>query len=349
MYIRATESISPQLSFGNEGLLADLQVYEANRLSCLEPDYKSLIDPKQIRRMSRVIKMGVASALGCLKKADVEVPDAIITGTAYGCLEDTSSFLTKLVNQNEEMLTPTAFIQSTHNTIGAQIALLLKCHNYNNTYVHRGFSFENALLDAILLLKEQSAENVLVGGVDELTDTSFQILNRFGFFKQAFTNELYNAPSKGSIAGEGASFVLLANQPGNNDNAVLEAVSTFYKPATIEESQEKINRFLLDNDLSPNDIDVVITGRNGDETNDVVYDQLMSGMFRNKTEVCFKHLCGEYPTASSFALWMAASIIKKQKVDKKLIHHGEDVIPQRILIYNHSQGIHHSLMLISGC
>ena len=100
--------------------------------------------------MSRIIKMGVRR-MECLKEAGVENPGAIITGTAYGCLADTESFLTKMVENKEELLTPTAFIQSTHNTVGAQIALMLKCHNYNNTFVHRGFSFENALLDAIII------------------------------------------------------------------------------------------------------------------------------------------------------------------------------------------------------
>ena len=93
--------------------------------------------------MSRIIRMGVAAAMECLQEADVKKPDAIITGTAYGCLEDTGLFLAKMVENNEEMLTPTAFIQSTHNTVGAQVALMLSCHHYNNTFVHRGFSFES--------------------------------------------------------------------------------------------------------------------------------------------------------------------------------------------------------------
>src|SRR4029079_11207934 len=96
--------------------------YGGNRLSCVEPDYKTIIDIKLIRRMSRIIKMGVAAGIECLNEAGISVPDAITTGTAYGCLEDTGVFLSKMVEQNEELLTPTSFIQSTHNTVGAQIA-----------------------------------------------------------------------------------------------------------------------------------------------------------------------------------------------------------------------------------
>lgn len=87
------------------------------------------------------------------------------------------------------MLAPTAFIQSTFNTIGAQIASLSKNRCYNNTYAHRAFSFESALLDAILLLQEGEARNVLVGGIDEMTDTLYEILKRLGTWRHALAGE----------------------------------------------------------------------------------------------------------------------------------------------------------------
>ncbi len=180
MYIRATGNISPQKTFGHPPMDEAAVAYTGNRLACIEPDYKEFIDPKLIRRMSRIIRMGVAAAMECLKEANVKMPDAIVTGTAYGCMEDTNSFLSKMVEFNEELLTPTAFIQSTHNTIGAQIGLMLQCNNYNNAYVHRGFSFESALLDGMLLLKEKEASIVLVGAIDEIIDTSHAVLNRMG-------------------------------------------------------------------------------------------------------------------------------------------------------------------------
>jgi len=126
IYIRSSACISPQKTFGDVNLLTQLVEYNETRLRPIEPDYAAFIDPKLIRRMSHIIKMGVAAASECLNQANVEMPGAIITGTAYGCLEDTVSFLTRMIELNEELLPPTAFIQSTHNTVAAQIALLLK-------------------------------------------------------------------------------------------------------------------------------------------------------------------------------------------------------------------------------
>lgn len=353
-FIRATGNISPQKTFGSAPgempLLQDLVIQTGNRLRCTEPDYLAYIDAKFIRRMSRIIKMGTVAAMECLREAGVQNPDAIVMGTAYGCLEDTGIFLKKMVEQNEEMLTPTAFIQSTHNTIGAQIALLLQCHNYNNTFVHRGFSFESALLDAMMLLEENTATTVLAGAADEITDASHAILSRFGLYKNdgIKNTELYAKQSKGTIAGEGSAFFLLSNQPSEKDYATLDALYTFYKPAGIKEVGQEVLNFLRGQSLTAADIDVVITGRNGDVTGDIVYNEIGDVIFKDNRKVNYKHLCGEYPTSTAFALWLAAVTAKQGSLPDVLKNDPAKKI-KKLLIYNHYENIHHSLMLVSAC
>ena len=352
MYIRATGNISPQRTFGHQPFVDAPVAYTGNRLACIEPDYKEFIDPKQIRRMSRIIRMGVAAAMECLQEAGVNVPDAIVTGTAYGCLEDTNSFLSKMVEFNEELLTPTAFIQSTHNTIGAQIGLMLQCNNYNNAFVHRGFSFESALLDGMLLLKEKEAANVLVGAIDEITNTSHAILSRMGLYKQGsvLNLDIYKTKTKGTIAGEGSTFFLLANDRSETDYARLEGLHTFYKPDGIAAIKKQVISFLERQSMDINDIDLVITGKNGDVATDKIYDQLTQSTFANKDKISYKNLCGEYPTASAFALWLAANVIKAGKVPAALNYTGStEKKIKRVLIYNNYLGIHHSLFLVAAC
>ncbi|MDP4131177.1 MAG: beta-ketoacyl synthase chain length factor, partial [Bacteroidota bacterium] len=209
VYIRSAGNISPQHSLDKELFLGHRIAQGGSRMTALEPDYTHFVDAKMIRRMSRIVKMGVAAAMECLRAGGIQMPEAIITGTAYGCLEDTGIFLRRMIDNKEELLSPTAFIQSTHNTVGAQIALLLKCHGYNNTIVHRGFSFENALMDARLLLQE-GADNILTGAVDEITADSHAILSRFGIYKKEMHGPgIPEDQKKGTVAGEGASFFLL--------------------------------------------------------------------------------------------------------------------------------------------
>ncbi len=352
MYIRATGNISPQKTFGHPSFLTEPVAYSGNRLKCAEPEYKEIIDVKLIRRMSRIIRMGVAAAMECLQEAGVKKPDAIITGTAYGCLEDTGLFLSKMVENNEELLTPTAFIQSTHNTIGAQIGLMLQCNNYNNAFVHRGFSFESALLDGMMLLKEKETANVLVGAVDEITDISHSILSRFGFYKQGPVSnlDLYKSEYKGTIAGEGAAFFLLTDKPSASDYAKLDGLKTFYKPMGLKEIENHVSSFLADHLLTLNDVDLVIDGKNGDSSSNELFEQLQQTIFSKNHVVNYKHLCGEYPTSTAFALWVAANIIKKGNVPAALGFNGSiEKKISRVLICNNYLDIHHSLILLSSC
>jgi 3-oxoacyl-[acyl-carrier-protein] synthase II len=347
-YIRSASCISPQKTFRNEDFLNDIVEYTGTRLKTIEPDYKEFVDPKLIRRMSHVIKMGVAAAKDSLIQANLEIPDAIITGTAFGCMEDTITFLTRMVEQNEELLPPTAFIQSTHNTVAAQVALMLKCHGYNNTFVHKGISFESALIDAIMLLNEQEADNILVGGTEEMVDTSFKVLTRLGLYRRKPTSnlELLSTEAKGSMGGEGAAFFLLSDKASNDSLAELSAIKTLYNISDIEAG---INKFLTENNLNPKDIDLVITGKNGDLKNDAVYKQLGSSILRNNNIANYKHLCGEYSTSSSFALWLAANVLKKGIIPQAIIERQiNDKAPKTVLIYNHYLHKYHSLILVSA-
>jgi len=349
IFIRSASCISPQQTFNQEQFLPVLINYTATHLKVIQPDYATILDPKLLRRMSYIVKMGVAAAITCLKEAGIKEPGAIITGTAYGCLEDTGIFLGNIIKQHEETLSPTAFIQSTHNTVGAQIALMLKCNAYNNTFVHSGFSFENALLDGIMLLQEGETDNTLVGAVDEITDTSFAILNRFELYKQSPVSSLslFDSECKGTIAGEGAAFFVLSSQSSDADYARVVGLTTFYQPLSVADVEQNIIQFLALHSLELNDIDLIITGRNGDITNDELYDHLQSGIFLNTAVVGYKHLSGEYPTASSFAMWLAAKILQDGHLPKVI---AGDVAKEikKALIYNTYLGKYHSLILLTA-
>lgn len=352
-FIDSTCAISPQNTFKGDGLLQDVRQYNAVRyIKCIEPQYNEFIDPMISRRMSRIIKMCVSTALKCLSNAGIKTPEAIITGTGLGCIEDTEKFLCSIYSNEEKLLNPTPFIQSTHNTVAATIALILKCNNYNNTYSHRGFSFETALIDSLMLLQEGSANNVLVGGLDEQTFTSFLITDRLGFWKKDLINNLqlleYN--TKGSIAGEGTAFFVLNGQKTSRSIAKLISVNTFYKPKGFPETEMKLSTFIKENTKDPGQIDLILMGMSGDLVTDKIYYQLKDSLFRHIPCAFFKHLCGEYDTASSFALHLASKILNEQIVPSVIRLDNKPVKEIRnILIYNHLRNINHSMILLSSC
>jgi len=296
--------------------------------------------------------MSIAASSVCFKDASLAMPDAIMTGTALGCLEDTEKFLLAIIENDEQFLTPTSFIQSTHNTVSAQIALQLKCMNYNFTYVHKGFSFESAVLDGMMTLAEGEAKNVLVGGHDEMTEKYYRVCDRIGYWKKEApaTMELVNSATSGSIAGEGAAFFVLGSGKGEKCYAKLRGIGTLYKPENQQEIREKVLAFLSSKGLSPADIDVVISGRNGDSRYDHIYTDLNRDLFSHSTSAYFKHLCGEYQTSGSFAMWMAAKMIETQSIPSAtLIGERKHKSIKNVLIYNTFLGADHAMFLLSEC
>jgi len=350
LYIKGMGCISPQKTWEDENLLSQVFDQTGDRLTCVEPDYAQYLDARQLRRMSRVLKMGSTAAFMAMKEAGIAKPDAIITGTGYGCLDDTGIFLSKLIENNEQALNPTPFIQSTHNTIGSQIALLQQCQGYNNTFVQGAFSFENAVLDAMLLLGEAPGQNVLIGGVDETTDISHTLLKRFRVFRRGVrsTLNLFKTNGQGTLNGEGATYLAVTNQAGAHDIACIEGISMFYKAgaATLKSGLE---RFLAGHHLKASEIDFVLLGRSGDASSDKVLNDVQRDLFPASSIGLFKHLCGEYPVASAFAVFLAARILQDRHVPEAVIYKESSKPMRNILVFNQYFGTHYSAMLLRSC
>lgn len=321
LYIKSSDCISAQATFEcdlpQEFIGSDMQFY-----NCIKPEYKKYISPKLLRRMSPIIRNGVSCSLSAMQKAEVENPDAIIVGTALGCLKDTTSFLTQLIEDNEALPNPTHFIQSTHNTIAGQLALLLKCTNYNFTFSQMHNSFECALLDAQLLLLDNEAKNVLVGGVDELTETSYELIKNLECYKDA-------------KLGEGGAFFALS---ADESEVVFKGVRI------INSSQCDFNDELQKYGLSITDIDVVIGGDNFED--DPSYSDFHR-TFADKPYVWYKPYVGEFGTVSSLALYLGVKAIEDQSIPMCWIKNNTKIEAcNNVLIYNNVGG-EQSIMLLS--
>ncbi len=166
-YIHTISSISNQDSFRNENVYASLRDFDKEN-DVVAPDYKEFIPRNSLRRLSPILRMGLTCAMECKNVMDKDF-DSIVVGTALGCLKDTEKFLNTFITSTSDFLSPTAFIQSTHNTIGGQISLGLNNHAYNMTHTQNNLSFEVSLIDAILCIND-GKKNVLVGAAEEKID-----------------------------------------------------------------------------------------------------------------------------------------------------------------------------------
>jgi 3-oxoacyl-(acyl-carrier-protein) synthase len=350
VYINSVASISAQRTFDNSEFLDDVIVHTETVLPVVNPNYKEFIPPAAARRMANGVKMGVVASKLALNKARLENVDAIITGTGMGCVRDSEKFVSAIIDNNEQYLTPTSFIQSTHNTVGGQIALGINCKGYNFTYVHSSISFESALLDAKLMLTCDEATNILIGGVDELGDHTVETHRLIDHIKEEPTNaiDLLNSKTEGTVFGEGANFFILSNEQQKTTYAEVISVKTYN--TLTDDISELVKEFLNDNNLTIDSIDAVVLGNNGDVNFDGFYNDLSQKLFSTTQQIYYKHLCGEFNTASSFGFWLAAKVLKTQIVpDCVRLNDVKNNDFEYVLLYNHYRGENHSLTLLRRC
>lgn len=332
-----------------------LEAFEYNPnqtvLAVQPPIYKDFISPVASRRMAKGVKNGIVASALALRDAQLETVDAIITGTGMGCIEDSEKFLGAILDNNEQFLTPTSFIQSTHNTVGGQIALGLKCKAYNVTYVNGSVSFESAVLDAMLKIEEGDAQSVLIGGVDETAAYTLSLFSLIGLIKKEnqAPYTLLDSTTTGVVFGEGATFFALENKKTAHTYTQIVAVEIWNQLA-INEVETKIINFLAVNNLKISDLDAVVLGFNGDVDSDPYFHSLSKNTFVAVPQLYYKHLCGEYDTASAFGLWLTANIIKTQTVpDLVRINLVKKSGFHTVLLYNQRNGIDHSFTLLTRC
>ncbi len=248
----------------------------------VEPNYKELLKPALLRRMSKVLKMGNYSAKAVLSdgEGNVKEPDAIVVGTGLGCIRDTIGFIDEVLKNDEQTLAPTAFIQSTHNSIAGQIALMLQNYRYNMTIVQKSISFEMALLDAELQLETGSVASVLVGAADELTDNLEALLKEL-------SNEMgVEVP----LMGEGAAFFLATAKPQPDTIAKVENIATLSTGTSMDQ-------FLQKNKIDISGFDLILSG-DKQLTNSTI------------PQINYKEYCGEYFTAPAFATHLALEVFR---------------------------------------
>ncbi|SMD32177.1 Beta-ketoacyl synthase, N-terminal domain [Reichenbachiella faecimaris] len=284
MYIQAASSITTLDTFGKKDFAEGFLKKHKGSNELIQPIYKDYIPTGLLRRTPKINKMALACMEDCLTQYQTEF-DAIIVGTGLGCLSDTEKFLGHIANAKpDQMLSPTAFIQSGHNAISGQIALMKKNHAYNMTYAQGGLSFEYAMKDALLCL-EEGQKNVLVGAVDEKIDLLDEWVGKFDL---GFLNSIT----------EGASFFVLNSVPG--------AVKVEDVMVCTGDWQEPLNEMLERKKMTWTAIDQVFVGHNWTHTLGV---DLPCPTFE------YTKFCGRYLSSSAFGMHLAQDYLRHN--DKK--------------------------------
>jgi len=337
IYITSIKQISAQQPLVNDWFEQPV-FYSEPYVRAVEPDYKQFFTPNESRRLGKILRRALLVSRQAMLESGVSQPDAIITGTGLGCIENTEIFLEKLVREGEELLNPTHFMQSTHNTISSLVAIDAKCHAYNSTYAHKGISFECSLHDAFMQLKANRIQTALVGAHDEMTPAYFTILKRAGYLGR---------PNQ-SFAGETAVAMMLSTEKSEQALCEIEAVEKIYCDIRYPISDKLEIASRISQIANP---DYIMVGTNGIAENDRVYFENCAKLFPNVPLLQYKHLFGEGYTMPALGVYVAAVCLQKEGVPDFLMCNSPTYqIANRvskILCYNHFEGKNHTFVLLS--
>lgn len=268
--VSAIASITHQDSFKSEDVNANLTTL-SEESQLITPDYKEYIAPAALRRLSPILRMAIAAAKACHHQTKAEF-EAISIGTSLGCLTDTEKFLTTIHTVTGDVLSPTAFIQSTHNTIAGQVSLELQNHCYNMTHTQTSLSFEVALLDGMMCCAE-GFKHVLVGAADEAIP-----------FLQTLTPLLFSE----KLPLTSGTTMLVLNKTEKSEGVSIVAC----KMVEGGERTDEIALFLQENGLLPSHIDRLYTS---DPNQDKRFNDQLN----------YTPFTGQYHSSSAFATHMA--------------------------------------------
>lgn len=300
VYIQAAEQISIQTPLSEEWMEQPI-VYHEPFVKAVNPAFREYIAPNEARRMGNIMKRAIVTSLKVLKETGINHPDAIITGTSIGSLNYTEKFLDDLVENGEESLSPTYFMQTTHNTVSSTISIFTATHSYNTTYSHGGISFELALKDAWMQLNLGQISNALVGGHDEMVESYYELLRKTGY-----------VGVEGMVpCGECAMSMMLNKQVSPDNLCELAGVSVF-RTKSVQNIRKQLEALVEKANIKVETIQMVITGVNGNPENDRLYQPVLDELFPQAEHLQYKQLFGENYTVSALGLYAAAHLMKKQ-------------------------------------
>lgn len=302
--------------------------YQESYVKAIDPDFKQFISAGDARRLGKLLKRALATSLSVLQEGGITNPDAIITGTGFGSVENTELFLDAMVREGEQMLKPTQFMQSTHNTASSLIGIHTHSHGYNSTYTQKGLSFDSALYDAWLQFRLGKINSALVGSHDEMTPVFAGFMRKADHVKQ------------GEICSEAAVSVLLSNQADAPALCSLEGLMLLNEPEPAELADA------IRSVTGGNATSAVMTGMSGNSENDSWYG-FLKDQLPGVPMLRYKHLFGVNFSSSAIGFYASACCIKKGLIPACLTTGGAPVSTEGgILIVNVVEGRHYSISLL---
>ncbi len=301
--------------------IATIDRFDTSELSAhkaaLVRDFKprDFIHPMKMRRMNVLSRLGVAAAKLAIDDCGAApvTNTGVAMGTAFGPVQTSVEYMQEYVDKGAALAPPQLFAESVANAPGSHIAIEYGLQGFNVTFTQRESSALAAAMYACTQFMKGSVEMALIGGVEEVNEMLFSVLDRIG----ALAHDValpFDPRRDGMSIGEGGA-VLVA---GGGSRAPYGWLSGFgiardrTAPisdwGTDSEAVVAAMRAAIDDaGLKPDDIDAIYASANGSLRGDALEQRAIEAFLPAKPIVTTKGIFGEY--AAGGALQLVAALL----------------------------------------
>ncbi len=324
---------------------ADLSAHRAGLLEDFNP--KDFIAPMKLRRMNNLSRMGLAASRLALTDAAID-PAAlsgegtgISIGTSFGPVQTSVDYMQEYVEKGASLAPPQLFAESVANAPGSHIAIDLECRGFNITFTQRESSALVALMYAASQIVKGTVRGALAGGVEEMNEMTFSVLDRMAALAHAEEGipeeaRPFDRRRNGLVVGEGAAMFILgfsetpttgALPPGSNARGIYGYLSGFgiAKDPTAEISSwgtdadaviRAMAGALEDAGITAADVDAIWASANSSIRGDRLEYRAIQQMFGSHVPpvVATKGYFGEYTAAGGLQVATAMLALRDQKL-----------------------------------
>jgi 3-oxoacyl-[acyl-carrier-protein] synthase II len=300
-------------------------------------DFKArdYIHPMKMRRMNLLSRYAVAATKLAIDDAGLALPNSagVAIGTSFGPVQTSVDYLQEYVEKGAALASPQLFAESVANAPGSHIAIEHDLRGFNVTVTQRESSALAAAMYAGSQLAKGAVTSALTGGVEELNEMVFNVLDSVGALahQNGAVDECarpFDRRRNGFMVGEGSAILVLERKPSREPYGWLagfgiarDTTATISDWGDDAESVVAAMRAALDDaEIAPDDVDAIYASANAGLRADRVEARAIRAMFGNDAPpvVATKGVFGEYAGAGSLQLAAALLAIHDQTLHKSV-------------------------------
>lgn len=301
---------------------AGLSSHKAGLIKNFNP--RDFLNPMKMRRMNMLSRYGVSAAkLAIADRGERPGTETgVVIGTSFGPVQTSVDYMQEYVEKGAALAPPQLFAESVANAPGSHIAIENSLRGFNVTVTQRESSALAAAMYASAQIGKGNVRASLVGGVEEVNEMLFSVLDRVGAL--AHTNGVadeqlrpFDRRRNGIVIGEGSAVFTIEQDPAKEPYAYIsgfgiarDATATISDWGTGYAAVATAMRAAIDDAaIEPSMIGAIYASANGNRRADRLEYTAIQSFFADRVPpvVATKGYFGEY--AAGGALQLATAIL----------------------------------------